>query len=105
MERILNKLRPSDIYRDDDEWNFRYTEFGMPVRAAHLALCDWADCVIVAPISCNSMGKVANGVADNLLSSVFVAWQYQKKPVILCPACNTNTVSYTHLTLPTIYSV
>ena len=90
MERILKKLRPSDIYRDDDEWNFRYTEFGMPVRAAHLALCDWADCVIVAPISCNSMGKVANGVADNLLSSVFVAWQYQKKPVILCPACNTN---------------
>ena len=62
----------------------------MPVRAAHLALCDWADCVVVAPISCNSMGKIANGVADNLLSSVFVAWQYQRKPVILCPACNTN---------------
>ena len=90
MERILKKLRSSDIYRDDDEWNFRYTEFGMPVRAAHLALCDWADCVIVAPISCNSMGKIANGIADNLLSSVFVAWQYQKKPIILCPACNTN---------------
>ena len=90
MERILSKIKPSDIYRDDDEWNFRYTEFGMPVRAAHLALCDWADCVVVAPISCNSMGKIANGVADNLLSSVFVAWQYQRKPVILCPACNTN---------------
>jgi gamma-glutamylcyclotransferase (GGCT)/AIG2-like uncharacterized protein YtfP/glutaredoxin-related protein/3-polyprenyl-4-hydroxybenzoate decarboxylase len=90
MERILKKLKPSDIYRDDDEWNFRYTEFGMPVRAAHLALCDWADCVIVAPISCNSMGKVANGVADNLMSSIFVAWQYQRKPVILSPACNTN---------------
>ncbi len=90
MERILSKIKPSDIYRDDDEWNFRYTEFGMPVRAAHLALCDWADCVVVAPVSCNSMGKIANGVADNLLSSVFVAWQYQRKPVILCPACNTN---------------
>ena len=66
-----------------------YVEFGMPVRAAHLALCDWADCVVVAPISA-IMGKIANGVADNLLSSVFVAWQYQRKPVILCPACNTN---------------
>jgi gamma-glutamylcyclotransferase (GGCT)/AIG2-like uncharacterized protein YtfP/glutaredoxin-related protein/3-polyprenyl-4-hydroxybenzoate decarboxylase len=90
MEQILEKIKPSDIYRDDDEWNFRYTEFGMPLRAAHLALCDWADCIIVSPITCNSMGKIANGIADNILSSVFVAWQYQKKPVILCPACNTN---------------
>ncbi len=90
MERILQTLRPSDIYRDDDEWNFRYTEFGMPVRACHLALCDWADCVVVAPITCNSMGKIAGGVGDSLLTSVFVAWQYQKKPVILCPACNTH---------------
>ena len=62
----------------------------MPVRASHLALCDWADCVIVAPITCNTMGKVANGIGDSLITSVFVAWQYQKKPVIFCPACNTN---------------
>lgn len=89
-ERIARKIKPSDYYRDDDEWNFRYIEFGMPLRASHLALCDWADCVIVAPVTCNTMGKIANGIADNLLTSVFVAWQYQKKPVILCPACNTN---------------
>ncbi|WP_298851182.1 flavoprotein [uncultured Ruegeria sp.] len=89
-ERIDAKITHNDYYRDDDEWNFRYMEFDMPVRASHLALCDWADCVIVAPITCNTMGKVANGIADNLLTSVFVAWQYQKKPVILCPACNTN---------------
>ncbi|WP_170356957.1 flavoprotein [Ruegeria arenilitoris] len=80
----------NDYYRDDDEWNFRYTEFGMPLRASHLALCDWADCVIVAPVTCNTMGKIANGIADNLLTSVFVAWQYRNKPAILCPACNTN---------------
>ncbi|TMV05631.1 hypothetical protein FGK63_16440 [Ruegeria sediminis] len=89
-ERIAKKIKHSDYYRDDDEWNFRYIEFGMPLRASHLALCDWADCVIVAPVTCNTMGKIANGIADNLLTSVFVAWQYQKKPVILCPACNTN---------------
>jgi gamma-glutamylcyclotransferase (GGCT)/AIG2-like uncharacterized protein YtfP/flavoprotein/glutaredoxin-related protein len=89
-ETILNNIKHSDIYRNSDEWNFRYEEFGMPVRASHLALCDWADCVIVAPITCNTMGKVANGIGDSLITSVFVAWQYQKKPVILCPACNTN---------------
>ncbi|WP_170379364.1 flavoprotein [Ruegeria atlantica] len=89
-ERIERCITHNDYYRDDDEWNFRYIEFGMPLRASHLALCDWADCVIVAPVTCNTMGKIANGIADNLLTSVFVAWQYRNKPVILCPACNTN---------------
>ncbi len=89
-ERIEKCISHNDYYRDDDEWNFRYIEFGMPLRASHLALCDWADCVIVAPVTCNTMGKIANGIADNLLTSVFVAWQYRNKPVILCPACNTN---------------
>ncbi len=89
-ERIEKCITHNDYYRDDDEWNFRYIEFGMPLRASHLALCDWADCVIVAPVTCNSMGKIANGIADNLLTSVFVAWQYRNKPAILCPACNTN---------------
>ena len=99
FQKVTNKIKTKDIedyithndyYRDDDEWNFRYTEFNMPLRASHLALCDWADCVIVAPVTCNTMGKIANGIADNLLTSVFVAWQYRNKPVILCPACNTN---------------
>lgn len=89
-KRIAARVGPNDYYRDDDEWNFRYMKFDMPVRASHLALCDWADCVIVAPVTCNTMGKIANGIADNLLTSIFVAWQYRNKPVILCPACNTN---------------
>lgn len=88
--RILERIGPNDIYRDDDEWNFHYIEYGMPLRASHLALCDWADCVVVAPVTCNTMSKIAHGIADNLLSSVFVAWQYQRKPVIFCPACNTH---------------
>ncbi|MGI9363929.1 MAG: flavoprotein, partial [Rhizobiaceae bacterium] len=87
---IYDHITPKDVYRDSDEWNFRYTQFDMQVRASHLALCDWADCVIVAPITCNTMGKIAHGIGDTLLTSVFVAWQYQTKPVIFCPACNTN---------------
>ena len=87
---IFDHITPKDVYRDSDEWNFRYTQFDMAVRASHLALCDWADCVIVAPITCNTMGKIAHGIGDTLLTSVFVAWQYQTKPVIFCPACNTN---------------
>ena len=72
---LESKVAQSDIYRDSDEWSFRYTEFGMPIRANHLALCDWADIAVVSPATCNAMGKIAHGIADNLLSTVFVAWQ------------------------------
>ena len=89
-EQILQHLTHSDFYRDNDEWNFRYLSKEMKVRASHLALCDWADCVIVAPVTCNTMGKIANGIGDSLMTSLFVAWQYQTKPVILCPACNSD---------------
>jgi len=87
---LESKVAQSDIYRDSDEWSFRYTQFAMPVRANHLALCDWADIAVVAPATCNAMGKIAHGIADNLLSTVFVAWQYQHKPAIFAPACNTH---------------
>eukprot|EP00930_Biecheleria_cincta_P059886 TRINITY_DN455_c0_g2_i2.p1 TRINITY_DN455_c0_g2~~TRINITY_DN455_c0_g2_i2.p1 ORF type:complete len:1164 (-),score=199.30 TRINITY_DN455_c0_g2_i2:91-3582(-) len=90
MGELLSHIDVSDIYRDDDEWAFRYQEFGMPVRALHLALCDWADIAVVAPASCNTMGRVAHGCADNLVSCICLAWQYQEKPVLFCPACNAN---------------
>ena len=36
------------------------------------------------------MAKAVAGIGDNLLSSVFVAWEYQKKRMIFCPACNVD---------------
>eukprot|EP00930_Biecheleria_cincta_P105184 TRINITY_DN9777_c0_g1_i2.p1 TRINITY_DN9777_c0_g1~~TRINITY_DN9777_c0_g1_i2.p1 ORF type:complete len:309 (+),score=63.78 TRINITY_DN9777_c0_g1_i2:52-927(+) len=90
MQELMQHLDVSDIYRDEDEWAFQYQSFGMPVRALHLALCDWADIAIVAPASCNSMGKIAHGCADTLVTCIFVAWQYQQKPAIFAPACNMN---------------
>ena len=90
MDQILSKIQPHDIYRDGDEWSFSYSEFGMPARAAHLALCSWADCMLVAPATCNTIAKVSHGVGDNLLTSLFNAWEYDKKPVVVCPACNTD---------------
>lgn len=62
----------------------------MPVRACHLALRKWADVFVVAPITCNSMAKAVAGIGDNLLSSTLVAWEYQKKKLFLCPACNAD---------------
>jgi len=53
----------------------------------HISLTDWADIFVVAPLSANTLSKFATGICDNLLTSVFCAFQ---KPVILCPAMNTG---------------
>ena len=51
----------------------------------HIALADWADLMVVAPATANILAKAANGIADDLLSTVLLA---SKTPIILCPAMN-----------------
>ncbi len=51
----------------------------------HIALADWADFMIIAPATANILAKAANGIADDLLSTVILA---SKTPIILCPAMN-----------------
>ena len=54
----------------------------------HVRLVDWADVIIVAPATANIIGKVANGICDDLLSTILcVCW---KKKVMLAPAMNNN---------------
>ena len=51
----------------------------------HIALADWADLMVIAPATANILAKAANGIADDLLSTVILA---SKTPIILCPAMN-----------------
>ena len=57
-------------------------------RIKHVSLVDWADIVVLAPATANIIGKIANGICDDLLSATFcVCWQ---KPILLVPAMNGN---------------
>lgn len=57
-------------------------------KISHIALADWADIVVVAPTTANIIGKVANGICDDLLSTTLCAcW---RKPRLCAPAMNSN---------------
>ena len=51
----------------------------------HISLSQWADVVVVAPATANIIGKFANGIADDALSTTLLA---TKKPIFIAPAMN-----------------
>jgi phosphopantothenoylcysteine synthetase/decarboxylase len=52
----------------------------------HINLANEYDLLLIAPATANIIGKIANGIADDLLSTVFIAFQ---KKVVVAPAMNT----------------
>ena len=53
----------------------------------HISLPDWADLMLIAPATANVLCKMANGIADDALTTTFAA---MRKPVVIAPAMNTN---------------
>lgn len=53
----------------------------------HVELGLWADLMIVAPVSANTLSKLANGAADNLLTAVYLS---ARCPVMVCPAMDLD---------------
>ena len=52
----------------------------------HIALAQKGDVILIAPATANTIGKIANGIADNLLTTVIMA---SNKKVVFAPAMNT----------------
>lgn len=57
----------------------------------HIALSEWADMLVIAPASANIIGKMANGIADDLLSTEYLAFS---KPVLVVPSMNFRMYSH-----------
>ncbi|AJO23415.1 bifunctional phosphopantothenoylcysteine decarboxylase/phosphopantothenate--cysteine ligase CoaBC [Weizmannia coagulans] len=58
-----------------------------PEKIAHIDLADWADLVLVAPATANIIGKLANGIADDMVSTTILA---TTAPVWVAPAMNVH---------------
>ena len=65
---------------DTFDRNFQYD-------VAHVSLAKAADLMLIAPATANVIAKLANGIADDMVSSTFLATTC---PVIVCPAMNTH---------------
>jgi phosphopantothenoylcysteine decarboxylase/phosphopantothenate--cysteine ligase len=61
-------------------------------KIGHVSIADWADIVVVAPATANIIGKIANGICDDLLSTTLcVCWPLIKsEAALLSPAMNDN---------------
>jgi phosphopantothenoylcysteine decarboxylase / phosphopantothenate---cysteine ligase len=62
-----------------------------PAVISHIDVADRADLLLIAPATANMIGKLANGIADDMISTTFLA---SKAPVWIAPAMNVNM--YTH---------
>jgi phosphopantothenoylcysteine decarboxylase / phosphopantothenate---cysteine ligase len=64
-------------------------DFWQPVhgRPLHIELGEWADLLAIAPLTANTLAKLAYGMADNLLTNTVLA---STCPVLLAPAMNTD---------------
>jgi phosphopantothenoylcysteine decarboxylase / phosphopantothenate---cysteine ligase len=64
-------------------------DFWQPIhhRPLHIELGEWADLFLIAPLTANTLGKLAQGLADNLLTNTVLA---STCPILLAPAMNTE---------------
>lgn len=58
-----------------------------PEKIAHIDLADWAEIAIIAPASANTIGKLSNGIADNMLTTILLA---TRATVYIAPAMNVH---------------
>ncbi len=84
-ERFIGPLTFEAITRREvitDQW-----KPGANADIEHISIASNIDLLIVAPATANTIGKFANGLADDFLSSLYTA---TRAPVLIAPAMNTN---------------
>ena len=77
-----------EFHSDEEEWR-DWKKVGDPVL--HIELRRWADILVIAPCSANTLAKLANGLCDDLLSCIVRAWDFKDptKLLVIAPAMNT----------------
>ena len=77
---LLHSLCGNEPYTETSSKN---STSGMP----HIDLASWPDLILIAPATANTIAKIANGLADNLLTNIVLA---SNAPIAIAPAMNIN---------------
>jgi hypothetical protein len=76
-QKTITPLPPPT--KDEDEWR-QWAAVGDPV--VHIELRRWADALVIAPLSANTLAKAAGGLCDNLLTCAVRAWDFGRPLVV-----------------------
>lgn len=76
FQSLSHNLVCTDMFEEPKSWDIR-----------HIALAKKADIFVVCPATANIIGKIANGIADDMLTTTVMA---TKAPVLFAPAMNCN---------------
>jgi phosphopantothenoylcysteine decarboxylase len=85
------------VLDSEDEWR-SWKTLGDPVL--HIELREWADVLLLCPLSAHTLAKISHGLCDDVLSSIVRAWDWgyhatrPPKPILVAPAM--NTAMWTH---------
>ncbi|KAF5487535.1 Coenzyme A biosynthesis protein 3 [Colletotrichum siamense] len=89
----IRKMKNVDgIHLDEQEW---VSPWRRGASILHIELRRWADMMLIAPLSANTLAKIVNGFSDNLLLSVVRAWDPEglidgrKKRILVASAMNS----------------
>jgi len=81
----LGTLSRNRCYQEADQWD------PIEPRPLHIDLAEWADLIVIAPLSASTLSRWVNGLAEGLIPSLLLA---SEKPVIAAPAMNTGMWSH-----------
>ncbi len=85
-EKLIQPISLSILSRnacilEKDQWSY------LQSKPLHIDLCDWADILIMAPLTATTLSKWVSGNAEGLISSILIA---NNKPIIVAPAMNSK---------------
>lgn len=89
----LATMSKNPVYDESTEWATNATGI------KHIELSKWADLFVIVPATANTITKLSLGIADNLLTSTYLAFPLGKNfgSIIICPAMNTNMWEKQHI--------
>ena len=79
LQTLSNNIVYTEMYLTPDQYDI-----------AHITLAEFADAFVIAPATANIIGKIASGIADDLLSTTIMA---AHKPTLICPAMNDKMLA------------